>query len=582
MAEFKISRFRYTWQGDWDSNSVDYNRDDVVYHNGSAWVCIRQHTSNVFDDAQTYTAPGNTDPTPAWIKMAEGRKWAGAWASAQRYDLDSLVVVGGNLYLCIASHVSASNFNSDLLKWDLLATGYNFRNTWAASQRYRTGDVVRFNGYTYQCILEHTSGSDAEGTNVGNNDADADSTAETWTTVVENYQYAGEWRSATIYRKNDLVKFGGSVLKCITAHTSGNFIESLKFQSYLPGFNYYPRWTSSAQYAVGDVVPAGGTLYIALANNSNSFPSTDNSSWNIIDGAISYTGEYDQQSNRRYIKGELVRRGGSLWKSLVDQVSDDSTLANFDTSNWELVISAYNFTGGWHDNIYYNQYDVVYFRGVIYYCNTPHISSYQDFPGDNGGNSNFWTVVIISNENSALTYLGDLITYNLYRNVIQDGSTQYALGDGSSFGPTSIPIGTTDQLLVVEDNVGSIGYKTWGNIPRVFYVRTNGVDNSLTDVEDPNRGINYFKPFKTIRFALEQADDGYAGFTTILVSTGEYQEILPLILPARTAVVGEELRGVTVRANEPIEALANDAEYTLETLIRLGTLLPNIIRGISV
>jgi hypothetical protein len=55
-----------------------------------------------------------------------------------------------------------------------------------------------------------------------------------------------------------------------------------------------------------------------------------------------------------------------------------------------------------------------------------------------------------------------------------------------------------------------------------------------------------------------------------------------LIVPARTAVVGEELRSTTIRASEPIAALANDAVYTLETLTRIGTLLPNIIQGIPV
>ncbi len=568
MAEFKISRFRYTWQGDWDSNSVEYNRDDVVYYSGSAWVCIRQHTSDVFDDAQTYQEVGDTFASPAWVKMSEGREWAGSWTSAQRYDLEALVVAGGNLYLCVASHISSSNFSSDSVKWELLAVGYNFRNTWAGGQRYRVGDVVRYNGYTYQCTTEHTSGAVI-------NEAD-------WDTVVENYQYVGDWQSSTVYRKNDLVVYGGSVLKCTSDHTATSSIDTTKFETYLPGYNFYNAWNSSTQYAVGDIVAKGGTLYISLTNNSNSIPGVSDqfsigntTNWSIIDNAVSYKGEYDPGSNRRYNKGDLIRRGGSLWVSLEDQLTDDSSLTVFDTSNWELVISAYNFTGSWHTDANYNLYDTVYFRGTLYYCSTPHVSSLEDFPGDNGNGINYWSTAIISNENSALTSLGDLITYNLYRNVIQDGSTQITLGDGSTFGTTAIPIGEEDQLLVVENNTGDIGYKVWGNLERVFYVRTNGVDDDV----DQNRGKNYFKPWRTVRYALEQVDDGYAGFTTIFVSTGEYQEVLPLILPARTAVVGEELRGVTIRANEPIPALANDVTYTLETLIRIGTILPNILQG---
>ncbi len=59
MAEFKISRFRYTWQGAWVGDSSQYNRDDIVLYEGSAWVCIRQHTSSIFNSDQTYTVPGS-------------------------------------------------------------------------------------------------------------------------------------------------------------------------------------------------------------------------------------------------------------------------------------------------------------------------------------------------------------------------------------------------------------------------------------------------------------------------------------------------------------------------------------------
>jgi hypothetical protein len=92
-----------------------------------------------------------------------------------------------------------------------------------------------------------------------------------------------------------------------------------------------------------------------------------------------------------------------------------------------------------------------------------------------------------------------ILTYNLKRNILEDDSTQFTLGDGSTFGTTTVPIGETDQLLVVEDNAGSIGYKTWGNVARLFYVATDGVDDNT----DPNRGLNYFKPFRTVRYALE-------------------------------------------------------------------------------
>ncbi len=568
MAEFKITRFRYTWKGNWASldDSTLYYKDDVVYYKGSAWVCIRQHVPTIFDNDQDYIEPGDTLSSPAWTKMSEGREWLGNWATGQRYDPGVIVLSGGNLYLCTNSHVSATNFLTDLSNWEILAVGSNFRNNWQAGERYRVGDVIRYNGYTYQCTVEHTAASTIQESN--------------WDTTVENYSYVGEWQNGYVYRKNDLVRFGGSILKCLEDHTSSG-IDNSKFEVYLSGFNFKNNWNSSTQYTVGDIVVKGGTLYISSTNNSSSEPGISNTypegnpGWTIIDQAVSYKGEYDPQSGRKYARGDLIRRGGSLWISSTDQQSDDSSLAPFDETNWNLVISAYNFKGSWRVNEDYNYYDVVYYRGVVYYCNTPHISSFSTFPGDNGEGFELWTQVIVGDENSALTILGDLVTYNLYREVLQDGSTVYELGDGSSLGPTRLPIGNTDEVLEVENAAGDLRYKTWGTLQRVFFVRTNGVDDDI----DPARGHNYFKPWRSIRFALEHADDGYAGTTTIFVSTGEYNEVLPLIVPARTSVVGEELRGVHVNASGPIEALATDATYTLSTLIRIGLIWQDIILG---
>ena len=587
MAEFKITRFRYTWRGNWSGSSISYIKDDVVYYRGSSWVCVRAHTSDVFDSAQDYIPAGSTSIAPGWVKMTEGRQFLGDWTNNTRYDPGVLIYSGGNVYLCVDSHISSANFNSDLADWELFATGSNFRNTWTPATRYRVGDVIRYNGYTYQCVLEHTSGAITDGVGVGNADTVDDSTLETWKVVVENYTYVGTYTASTRYRINDLVKYGGSILKCIIEHTSPltfGSIDSINFQTYLPGFEYDNQWNSASYYAIGDVVALGGVLYAAAENNYNSQPGitetndyggAGNPAWTVINKGINFTGEYDPGSGRDYFEGDVVRRGGALWVSLTNQFTDDSSLRPLDTSNWQLVIAAQNFRSSWQTDQDYNLYDVVYFRGTVYYANTPHLSSFENFPGDNGSGYVYWTTVLIGDQDAALTNLGDMLTYNFKRNILDDGSTTYTLGDTSTIGTAPIAIGTEDQLLVVENDLGDIGYKTWGNISRVYYVRQNGVD----DLTDPDRGINYFKPWRTVAFALSQVDDGYSGFTSILVSTGLYDEVLPMIIPARTAVVGEELRSVTIRAKLADTVLAAAEANIYLTLVHIGTILPNIILG---
>jgi len=45
MAEFKISRIRYTWRGAW-LGATAYNKDDVIRYGGVTYVCVRKHTSS--------------------------------------------------------------------------------------------------------------------------------------------------------------------------------------------------------------------------------------------------------------------------------------------------------------------------------------------------------------------------------------------------------------------------------------------------------------------------------------------------------------------------------------------------------
>lgn len=579
MSEFKITRFRYNWRGDWEgSDSSTYFRDDVVNYQGQSWVCLRQHQPTIFAQDQSFIPPGNTLPSPAWRQMTGGREFLGQWQPNIIYDRDALVSSGGNLYLCINTHTGGTNFSDNILDWEIYAVGSNWDNQWQENYRYRVGDIVRYNGVTYQCILEHTASSESLGIVVGDYDGFDDSTAETWKIVASNYQYRGNFSTNTRYRKNDLVKYGGSVLRCTEEHTSSSIsglIDNNKFTTYLSGYKFQDQWTA-VYYAVGDVVRRGGTLYVAVQNNYNSIPGrstsdvdgVDFSNWLPIVNATNFRGQYDSEAT--YFKGDLVRRGGSLYVANRNILpSDDSTLIFLNDDDWQSVIEGQGFRGPWAASVLYGVNDLVYFQGSTWKSNFIHTSSISNFPGDNGEGINYWDLLVSGDPNAALLNLGDLITFNLSRSVV---------GDTSTLGNVPIPIGNEDQLLYVEDDTGSIGYKVWGNTPRVIYVATTGID----DTSDPYRGYNYFKPFRTLRFALDYVDDGFEGLTTIFLRTGEYQEILPLIIPRNTVVSGDELRSASVRANDPIPALAEDTAKTLAALIRLGLILPSIVQGLPI
>ena len=564
MAEFKISRIRYTWRNAWTTARA-YNRDDVVRFGGSTWVCIRQHTASTFAADQTFLAnPGDSAFSPAWTKMTDGYAWRGAWSTATLYSPGDIALYGGVIYLCVISHTSQATFDASIANWAVYLSADNWRTDWSPNARYGIGDVVKYNGVVYRCIAGHTSGSTALGLELGNNDTQDDSTGELWETIYEGIEYVGVWTTSTRYRENDLVKYGGSILRCTVGHTSDTNINNDNFVVEFPGFNFYQQWNNSTYYAVGDIVRNGGYLYVANTNNYQQNPAADDATqWNLLSKAINFSGTWNADSN--YKIGDLVRRGGNLYVATADTTNDGSSLDYLDAGNWQIVTEAQNFRGTWIEGETYGVNDLVIYLGSTYSCNFEHLSSDQNFPGDNGSGFFYWDLILLAGQDAGMTTRGDLLTYDFSRTLT---------GDGSTFGPARIPVGTDGQLVSVNDE-DSVIYKTYGNINRGIYVSTDGVDDST----DSQRGISPFYPWRTVRFACEQVDDGFSGTTTVRVAAGLYEEITPIIVPARTVVLGTELRTTTIKAAGPIAALALDSTYTIAVLTRISQLIQSIIAG---
>jgi hypothetical protein len=542
-------------------------------------VCIRQHTASAFQTDQTYLAnPGDTEASPAWSKMTDGYAFRGNWAESTLYNTGDLVVYGGTIYLTTASHTSASTFLENAEKFTEHTVLINWLTDWSPSTRYGVGDIVKYNGTVLRCIAEHTSGSVTEGTEIGNNDTDDDSTGEHWETYYGGIEYKGNWTAEVRYRENDLVKFGGTVYRCLVGNTASSYLESDAdhWQIEFPGFNFYQEWQSDRYYGQGDVVRHGGYIFIAGRFNTNSnpsrslyeqpFPFTD---WSIIAKGKRLRGEWSADVS--YKTGDLVRRGGYLYIALVDNEfgSDGSSMDYLDDSNWQKVLEGNAWKQAWVSGDTYSIGELIIYKGGLYECNFGHIATDDNFPGDNGSGFNYWDLIIQAGDNVALNVPGDLLSYGLNRT---------AAGDQSTLGTLSIPVGESGELLTVEA-LDNLGYRTDSETLKVVYVAPDGVDTRT----DPRRGFSPYKPWKTVAYAAEQIEN--LGPTnairhTIQVATGEYREILPIIVPHMTAINGNELRSVTIKPN--LSLLANsDNEYVKGMLTHFSSVVENVL-GLTV
>ena len=562
MAEFDITRIRYTWRGNW-ATSTAYKIDDIVKYGGSSYACIRLHTSGNFESDQDFlTNPGDTVPSPAWQKVTDGFAWRNTWAPTTVYAFGDLTLYGGVIYVCTDGHTSGSTFAENNTKFSVYVSLYNFRAEWAATTRYGIGDLVRNGGIVYRCITEHTSASVASG--LENDQAK-------WAVLFDGIDYKGEWATITKYVVNDLVKYGGTIFRCIQQHTSTGHIEDSKFQVEFPGFEFSGQWNSTTYYAKGDLVLHGGYLYRSNTNNYNAHPNDSYyqpiaSDWTLIAKGTNFIGDWSQ--NTDYKTGDIVRRGGYLYEALVDTTDDGSTFDYLDSSNWKILDKGNFWKGSWVEDIDYAPGDTVIYLGICYSCNYYHISSTQNYPGDNGSGFYYWDVLIDTGGRTGMNQRGDLLTYDLSRTLANDGST---------LGPTRVPIGNEKELLSI-DGDDSVYYKEWGLHAKVRYVSSDDAI-ALDDVSDPERGLSPFRPWRTIRYACEQVEalGLNSELVTIKILTGTYSEVLPIIVPNKTALRGDELRSVTVRPSLPYTNLASDTPYTLAALGRLRDIIDSIL-----
>lgn len=562
MAEFKLERFKYNWRGNWTS-SFEYKRDDVVRVNGKSYVCIFTHTSSASfrTDLNAILAGSNPpQPQPRWTVMTEGQYFAGTYTPGTEYNIGDLVLFNGVIWLCTVPHLSVT-FDNDRNNFEIFANGIAFLGEWVSDTVYGPGGIVVYGGNLYKCINAHTSSALLE---LNEND---------WEVFKVGVTYKGNWTALTLYKKGDLVKYGGSIYKCLTTHTSNDgSINDDNFAIEFLGTQFNQEWSSSENYNIGDIVRHKGFMYYAVTNNIDSIPYQENipsNDWILVARNSFYAGDWSVDTE--YKTGEIVSRGGSLYLALRDigaNTQDGSSADYLDDSTWELLVPGKQWKQSWRINRTYSLGDVVYYKGDAYSCNFEHESDLRNRPGDNGNGFEYWDILIQAGQPGALNDKGDIITFGANRDL--DG-----VADTSTLGNVGLSIGNSEQILSVTKELEVF----WRDITvdaDAVYVSKNGLD-------DFNRGT-FEKPFRTIRYAAEYVEDNFDPLTPVIirVSTGKFEEIAPISVPAGCAINGDELRSTTIFASPAIPAYENDFQYVQAYITHIESILLGVVTGVAI
>ncbi len=96
-----------------------------------------------------------------------------------------------------------------------------WKGDWSASTTYYKDDVVSYGGRTYLCVKGHTADSDFY--------TDLDVIPTKWNQFSDGVEWKGEWQQLTLYKENDLVKYGGFIYICTNGHTSSTVSNGLEY-----------------------------------------------------------------------------------------------------------------------------------------------------------------------------------------------------------------------------------------------------------------------------------------------------------------------------------------------------------------
>ena len=591
MADFLLDRIRFKWRAGWVSGT-DYTKDDVLYYRGRVYVCLVGHTSGA--DIR--------DDFSKWELMFDGQEWRGNWQTDTDYGIGNIVKYNGYIYRCTGNHTSVILANlglpNDIANWTLLATTYDWKNTWTNDFYYNLGDVVRYNGIVYICTEKHQSSSLSSG---------LEENQASWTIVVTSDNWATDWSITTRYRVNDIVRYGGIVYRCVEGHTSAGsdtlglendqakwetLIDGIEFrfewqsgtryrvndivkkdsylyicttehettdfdtvlsnwQIFMPGLGYEELWISDRQYDRGDIVLYGGYTYAALQRNIGTSPFIDglvqdSGNWELITTGYSHKGEW--QVGVDYQTGDVVRHGGYLYIAIGDS---NGNFPDTETDDWKIVIPGFKFRSEWSDAATYYPGDIITYLGTAYTCISRHEATSSDSRPDLDllqPDQDYWELISKGSQNNVLAEIGDMRVY--------------------SSEITRLPIGDPGQVAKVQNDLPT--FTNFGVTDNVFFVGLNGVDNI-------GFGFSENAPFRTIKYACEYIQQDLASRTpaTIFVKTGIYSEILPISIPADVALVGDELRSTVVQPSEGFEG--NNMFY-----VRNGTGIRNMtLQGLN-
>jgi hypothetical protein len=615
------------WKGEW-TTSTRYKVNDLVSYGGITYVCDTYHTS-----AATVTL-GLEDDQDNWTEFNRGIEYKGEWtnladdgSSNAKYKVNDVVKYGASLWIANQNHTASTSFSVDQNFWDQIVEGTQFEDEWSTTRTYQPGDIVRYGGYQYVAKTTHTGENPFTST-------------ANWDLFAKGFNLRGDWGDDSTnqdYRVGDVVTVGGNTFVAVV---DNNAIEptvtdnwNQSWERLSQGFEYRGEWLDDQEYKEGDIVQYLGNTYAcikshisegddgsSLGGDANSRPDLADSGqyWSIV--------AVGTDTSVLTTKGDLVYFNGSAPTRLpIGQEGQVLTVNSNQEPEWTFLGST--------PDVYYVATDGIDapapVRGktldkpwvsIRYACQqieegarNPNarrlleinrqfiqreIVEWIDYQVANASVGSIWENFEYA-ESKCERDMG-LIVDALVWDVTHGGNVR-SRAAALSYVNDAQAVYTKNQE---EQTVAAINYglTVIENVldqtaPDVIYQTTNG-DNStavvtqFTDAtitsESVSTEITGLVGIITDAITAGVADNIPSEIeqaTLVKVATGQYQEVLPIIVPRLCAVMGDELRAVTASprtASNGTLTPRKDVKYSFKALAHLEDVVSDVVFGTDV
>ena len=550
-ADWSLFSQNLNFQSDWNI-TTDYKIGDAVRLGGYTYRAKLDSPSTTItitasDNAtNVFTTSDTSDLTLNAQIIFSGSTFGNVFAGASYYvksieDATTFTIStqpGGTVFTPTTASGSMTGITAvappNASFWDRLNSGINWRGEWQDDVEYIAGDAVRLGNNAFICVLAHRSEGDdgssigAEGGGADNSRPDQDVTGTYWNTLTIGSE------TSVLTTQGDLVYYSGAGPTRLPIGIEGQVLVSDGTK---------PEWTTLGKVEQVYYVSTNGVDSPAPARGctlDRPWATIRYACQQVEDGALNPNAARLLELNRVFLQRETsswieaqVTAGTGIWSGFdYDEYKCERDVGYIiDRLIWDIThggnlktrAAALSFVQGFSGDGEFSDAseDKVYGSGL--------------------GNESAQSV-------AAYAYLETIIG-----NVLDNEAPAVAYQDASD--STAVAAQYIDTDYTTESGV-------YTNIQSLLQIVTDtitaGDTSAIPERIVPNVLIN--------------------------VKAGQYREVLPIIVPAETCILGDELRSTNVRAAAASDRNVDlsDSFYTIDSFKHIETFIGNIVSGGSV